>query len=129
MLRLVTGRRRLLRKRMYKAPHKRNRKTYVRENKRLSKSFQENYKNNEKDNNVYKANNNKLYLEPINKAKSEVLNEIILSIFENQFNTYFESIPKLSKEELDQYYPKFLDYYNTHNKENPCFILFDNSYL
>lgn len=48
MIRLVTGRRRLLRKRMYKAPHKRDRKTYVRENKSLSKPFQEDYKNKER---------------------------------------------------------------------------------
>ena len=72
---------------------------------------------------------NKLYLDPINKANSEALNEIIISIFESQFNTYFESIsiPKLSKEELEQCYPKFWEYYTIHNKENPCCILYDTS--
>ena len=49
VIRLVSGRRRLIRKRMYRAPHEReNRNTYFRENKMLNKSFQENYVNNEK---------------------------------------------------------------------------------
>ena len=48
MIKLLTDRRRLLRKRMYNAPHKRNRNEYVRENKSLNKSFQSNYSNTEK---------------------------------------------------------------------------------
>ena len=48
MIRLVTGRRRLLRKKMYNAPHKRNRNEYRRENKNLNKHFQEKYTNTEK---------------------------------------------------------------------------------
>ena len=48
VIRLVTGRRRLLRKRMYKAPHKRNRTEYYRENKSLKKHFQEEFANNER---------------------------------------------------------------------------------
>ena len=41
VIKLVTGRRRLIRKRMYRAPHKREqRNTYFRENKELNKSFQ-----------------------------------------------------------------------------------------
>ena len=47
MIRLVTGRRRLLRKRMYKAPHKRKRSEYHRENKSLKKPFQKDYTNKE----------------------------------------------------------------------------------
>ena len=48
VIRLVTGRRRLLRKRMYKAPHQRNRSEYHRQNKSLKKHFQNEYTNTEK---------------------------------------------------------------------------------
>ena len=48
VIRLVTGRRRLLRKRMYKAPHQRQRGGYFRENKNLNKSYQKEFKNTEK---------------------------------------------------------------------------------
>ena len=45
MIRRVTGSRRLLRKRMYKAPHVRHRNsTYYRENKNFVKSYQNEYK-------------------------------------------------------------------------------------
>ncbi|MBQ9160345.1 MAG: hypothetical protein IJ122_03350 [Methanobrevibacter sp.] len=45
MLRRVTSTRRLLRKRMYKAPHNRHRQnTYYRENKNLVKAHQEKFK-------------------------------------------------------------------------------------
>ncbi|WP_458403221.1 hypothetical protein [Methanobrevibacter sp.] len=45
MIRRVTSTRRLLRKRMYRAPHTRNRNsTYVRENKNLAKPHQEKFK-------------------------------------------------------------------------------------
>ena len=49
VIRLLSGRRRLIRKRMYRAPHQREkRNTYFRENKKLNKSFQKEYTNNEK---------------------------------------------------------------------------------
>ena len=48
VIRLVTGRRRLLRKRMYKGPHQRQRTDYFRENRKLNKSFQNEFKNKEK---------------------------------------------------------------------------------
>ena len=41
-------------------------------------------------------NNHDLFIESIEKVNDDCLNEIILSIFENQFNSYFDSIPKLS---------------------------------
>ncbi|WP_407410920.1 hypothetical protein [Methanobrevibacter sp.] len=45
MIRRVTSNRRLLRKRMYKAPHTRHRNsTYYRENKSLAKPFQDSFK-------------------------------------------------------------------------------------
>ena len=45
MLRRVTSNRRLLRKRMYRAPHTRSRNSlYYRENKNLAKPFQEPFK-------------------------------------------------------------------------------------
>ena len=71
--------------------------------------------------------NNRLYLETINKTNSDVLNEIILSIFENQFNSYFESIPNLTNDELIEYFEKYFNYYRIHNKYNPTFILFNTS--
>ena len=70
--------------------------------------------------------NDKFYLESINKINNDTLNEIILSIFENQFNSYFESIPKLSKEELKEYFNKYYKSQNQ-NKPNPTLILLDTS--
>ncbi len=48
VIKLVTNRRRLLRKRMYKGPHQRNRQEYYRENKNFKKPFQEEYTNKER---------------------------------------------------------------------------------
>lgn len=48
VLKLTSGRRRLLRKKMYRSPHGRNRQSYFRENKNLNKEFQEDYKNKER---------------------------------------------------------------------------------
>ena len=48
MIRFLTSRRRLLRKRMYNAPHKRVKRTYYRENKNRVKTHQEEYKNRER---------------------------------------------------------------------------------
>lgn len=46
MIRRLTSNRRLLRKRMYKAPHTRHRNsTYYRENKNLVKPYQDEFKN------------------------------------------------------------------------------------
>lgn len=47
VIKLVTNRRRLLRKKMYKGPHQRNRLEYYRENKNFKKPFQEEYTNKE----------------------------------------------------------------------------------
>ena len=72
-------------------------------------------------------NNHNLYFDSINKSDNDTLNEIILSIFENQFNSYFESIPTLSPEDLEEMFPKYLEYKNIHNRINPTLILFDKS--
>ena len=49
VIRLLTDRRRLIRKKMYRSPHERsNRNTYYRENKKLNKNFQSEYSNKEK---------------------------------------------------------------------------------
>ncbi|MBR6024334.1 MAG: hypothetical protein IK044_05130 [Methanobrevibacter sp.] len=49
MIGLLTHRRRLLRKRMYRSPHKRKRQnTYYRENRKLNKDFQKEYVNKER---------------------------------------------------------------------------------
>ena len=76
---------------------------------------------------IKEANNTKLYLESINKTNNDALNEIILGIFENQFNSFFESIPKLSNEDLEQYFSKYYEFYTKQNKKNPTFIMFDTS--
>ena len=70
---------------------------------------------------------NKLYLQSINKVKSDALNEIILIIFENQFNSFFDSIPRLNNDDLEEYFPKYFEYLQNHNKPNPTFIMFDTS--
>ena len=48
VIRLLTGRRRLLRKRMYKSPHERHRSSGLRGNKNLNKNYQNEFKNKEK---------------------------------------------------------------------------------
>ena len=49
VIRLLTDRRRLIRKKIYRSPHERNnRNTYYRENKKLNKNFQSEYSNKEK---------------------------------------------------------------------------------
>ena len=72
-------------------------------------------------------NKNKLYLELINKSNNEALNQIILNVFENQFNSYFESIPQLSEDELQLYFPKYIQYKKTYNKINSNLIVLDRS--
>ncbi len=49
VIRLLTNRRRLIRKKIYRSPHERNRQNrYHRENKKLNKDFQSGYINQEK---------------------------------------------------------------------------------
>jgi hypothetical protein len=48
--------------------------------------------------------NNDLYFDSINKVESDILNEIILSIFDNHFNYYFDLIPQLEDNELQAYF-------------------------
>ena len=71
--------------------------------------------------------NNDLYLDSINKVESDILNEIILSIFDNQFNYYFDLIPRLEENELQTSFEKYYDFYKKSNKKNPTFILMDTS--
>ena len=68
-------------------------------------------------------NNNKPYLESISNTNNDCLNEIIISIFENQFNSYFDSIPKLNEEELE----KFFGQYSESKKKNPTCLLLDKN--
>ena len=72
-------------------------------------------------------NNHNLYIDTINKANDDCLNEIILSIFENQFNTYFDSIPNMRGVDLEANFPKYLEYKNIHGKANPAFVLHNKS--
>ena len=66
--------------------------------------------------------NNKPYFVAINQANNNSLNEIILNIFENQFNSYFDLIPTLNENDLQKL---FLQYYD--NKKNPICILLDQN--
>ena len=61
------------------------------------------------------------------ESNNDCLNEILLNIYENKFNQYFNLIPKLSSEDLEQYYPKYFEYIKIHDKVNPTYILFDTS--
>ena len=73
-------------------------------------------------------NANAPWIELINNANNDILNEILLSIFENKINIYFESIPNLSDEELEDFFKKYYDYMNDNDgKINPTFIISDKS--
>ena len=79
-------------------------------------------------NNLNKIQNfNDSYVTLINNTNNDFLNEIILSIFENKFNSYFESISSLSEEELKDYFPNYFEYKITYQKENEIYILLDKS--
>ena len=71
--------------------------------------------------------NNNLYLDSINQVDSNILNEIILSIFDNQFNYYFDLIPRLNDNELKDFFEKYYDFNKKKNKKNQTFILLDTS--
>ena len=68
------------------------------------------------------------WIELINNANNDILNEILLSIFENKINIYFESIPSLPDEDLEDFFKKYFDYKNENDgKTNPTFIISDKS--
>ena len=67
-------------------------------------------------------------LELINKCNNKILNDIILKIFENIFNIYFDSIKDLDDEAGMNYFPKYFESLNNFN-ENKTFIVFDTSLL
>ena len=52
VINLISSQRRLLRKKMYNAPHERNRNTYFRENKNLVKHHQKEFS--KKESNIYR---------------------------------------------------------------------------
>ena len=60
---------------------------------------------------------------------NEIINQILLRIFENKINLYFESIPNIiDVNEQNEYFKNYFDYKNKNNNEfNPTFILFDKS--
>ena len=65
-------------------------------------------------------NNNKPYIIDINNTNNDSLNEIILNIFENQFNSYFDLIHNLNEDDLKKLFPQY-------NKKNPTCILVDQN--
>ena len=69
------------------------------------------------------------WLELINNSNNEILNQILLRIFENKINIYFEAIPNVTNaDDQNKYFKKYFDYKNNNNNEiNPTFILSDKS--
>ena len=69
------------------------------------------------------------WLELINNSNNEILNQILLRIFENKINIYFEAIPNITiLDDQNKYFKKYFDYKNNNNNEiNPTFILSDKS--
>ena len=65
-------------------------------------------------------------LELINSTNNDILNEIILNIFESKINIYFDSIPNLIKED-EEFFPKYYEYKEKNEKTNPTLILSDQS--
>ena len=71
--------------------------------------------------------NTSKWLELINNANNEVLNQILLAIFEKVINIFFESIPDLSDEKLEQHFKKYYDEIVDKEQTNETFILSDRS--
>ena len=69
---------------------------------------------------------NNLYISLMNKLNDDVLNEIIINIFDNHFNLYFESITKisnLSEKNSKKYFSKYYKY-NEDYEKHAIYILF-----
>ena len=78
--------------------------------------------------NITKIQNEKSpWMELINKANDEALNQILLSIFEKKINIYFEEIPKLRDEDLSVYFKNYYDYWAKFEEENPTLVLSNTS--
>ena len=71
-------------------------------------------------------NKNNLSLQSICNTNNDCLNEIIIKIFENQFNCYFDSLENLNPEEYQHCLNKFFESLKS-EKFNPTTILFDNN--
>ena len=69
----------------------------------------------------------KNWIELINNANNEVLNQILLSIFEKKINIYFETIPNLNDEDLKDYFNKYYEEWKNKEKVNETLILSDQS--
>ena len=73
------------------------------------------------------------YLEVINENESDGLNEILLNIFENNFNLFFESIVNFdlenekNKKYFKKFFPKYINQIDESGKKNPTFIMFDTT--
>ena len=72
--------------------------------------------------------NNNLCLKLINDENNEILNHILLTIFENSINIYFELIPNITHiDDQNNYFKKYFDYKKNNNEINPTLILSDKS--
>ena len=77
--------------------------------------------------NIKQDENN--YLELINKSNNSLLNEILLIVFENIINNYFDSITGLSRRNLEHYFEKYYRERESNVDEiNPTLILSDTSF-
>ena len=64
----------------------------------------------------------------INNTNNEILNQFILTIFENKINIFFESIPNISDINYqNKYFKKYFDHKNNNNEINPTLIISDKS--
>ena len=63
----------------------------------------------------------------INNANNEILNQILLNIFEKKINIYFESIPNLGDQDLEDFFPKYYDDKTNKDKINETLIISDKS--
>ena len=79
------------------------------------------------DNLINIKNIKKSYLDSICNFNNDSLNEILLNIFENQFNSYFDSIPKLNDDTLRNHFHNYFEYLNTHKVKNLSCTLLDKS--
>ena len=85
------------------------------------------YEISENENNSIKENlgnlENSINIELINNINNDILDQIILSIFENIFNLYFNSIECLDDELLENQFDIYYKYKKERNEENKAYSL------
>ena len=64
----------------------------------------------------------------INNTKNDFLDQVIMNIFEGKISIFFDLIPSLDIESMNQFYPKYLNDNKNTKVKNPTGIVFDNSF-